>query len=274
MNRYKYIDEKGEHLHKLDDRPLLGTSTVSDLIPPPLTWWASGLAVKVLGVPDAKVFTKMKSKKATPEEIDALNSSCMARLEEIKAMSTDEYVQLLNDAYKAHSVRLKDSAQAGTDLHAELERFVKNHMITKPYGIIDKTEYDPKIHVFIDWSEKNVKRFIYSEANCYSEIMWTGGISDACAELNDGKVIVIDFKSAKDAYLTKFWQAVGYAIQIEENGWFDKNGNLLGKLEKPIDYVCVVPFGAEIVEPKFYYNMEEGKKAFNLMVGLYKLYNQ
>jgi len=273
MNRYKYIDGKGEHRHELDDRPLLGTSTISDLIPPPLTWWASGLAVRVLGVPDAKVFTKIKAKKATQEEIDALNSSCATRLDEIKGMTTEDYVKLLNDAYKAHSVKLKDSAKAGTDLHAELERYVKNHMITN--GVAkDTSTYDIKIQPFISWSEKNVKRFIYSEANCFSEKMWTGGISDACSELNDGNVIVIDFKSAKDAYLTKFWQAVGYAIQVEENGWYDKDGNLLGKLEKPIDYVCVVPFGAEIVEPKFYYNMEEGKKAFQLMTDLYKLYNQ
>ena len=268
MSKYKYTNGKGEHLHSLDGKPLIGTSSVSDVLSKPLTWWSAGLAVKELGVPDAKVFTKIKSKKATEEEIKALETSCGLRLEEIKGMSVKDYIDLLNNAYKAHSVKLKDSAQAGTDLHAELEKFVKNTMENR------MATYDAKIQPFIDWSVKNVKRFIYSEAYCYSEKLWVGGISDCCAELNDGKIIIIDFKSSKEAYLSQFWQCVGYAIQIEENGWFDENGNQLGKLEKPIDYVCVVPFGAEVVEPQFFYDVDGGKEAFGAEVLLYKKLNQ
>ena len=272
MNRYKYLDEKGEHLHKLDDKPLIGTSSVANVLSKPLTYWASGLAVKELGVPDAKVFTKMKAKKASKEELDALNTSCMARLEEIKAMSVDDYVKLLDRAYRAHASTLKDKAEEGVDLHAECERFVKNHMITKGVAI-DKTEYDPKIQPFIDWTEKEVDHFIFSEAHCYSEKMWVGGISDAGAKMKNGKTIIIDFKSSKEAYLSQFWQCVGYAMEMEENGWFDKDGNLQGKLETPIDYVCIIPFGAEKVEPQFYYDMDGGKEAFNCEVTLYKKLN-
>lgn len=269
---YKYIDEKKEHLHTWDGKPLIGTSSASSVLAKPLTWWASGLAVKALGVPDPKVFTKLKSKKATSEEIDALNSSCGLFLEEIKGMNVERYIDLLGKAYKAHSVTLSEKAEEGVDLHAECERYVKNHMLTN--GIMkDTTEYEPRIQPFIEWSKNNVKRFIFSEANCFSLEMWTGGISDACAELNDGKLVIIDFKSSKEAYLSQFWQCVGYAIQIEENGWYDKDGNCLGTLEKPIDHVCVVPFGAEVVEPKFYYNMEDGKKAFIAELTLYKLLN-
>lgn len=270
MADYKYQDEKGEHCHKFKDKPLIGTSSVGSVLAKPLTWWASGLAVKELGVPDPKVFTKIKSKKATGGEINALNSSCGARLEEIKSMSVESYVELLNRAYKAHSTTLSEKAEEGIDLHAECERFVNDFM----QGKSDFSSFNERIKPFIEWSVVNVKRFLFSEGHCYSETHWLGGISDTCAEMNDGKVIIIDFKSSKEAYLNQFWQCVGYAIQIEENGWFDRNGNLLGKLDKPIDYVCIVPFGAEKVEPQFYYDMKGGKEAFLAELLLYKKLNQ
>ena len=39
-NRYKF-DAK-EHLHSLDSKPLVGTSTVMGIVAKPLTWWAAG----------------------------------------------------------------------------------------------------------------------------------------------------------------------------------------------------------------------------------------
>lgn len=274
---YKYIDEKKEHLHTLDGKPLIGTSSVGSVIAKPLTYWASGLAVMQLGVPDAKVLTKVKNKKASQDEIDALYRGCDAFLEDLRQMDTDSYVKLMGRAYTAHATTLKDKAEEGTDLHAELERFVKWFMIKgdqfKDTISEEAMKFEPRIKPFIDWSNKNVKRFLWSEAHCFSEKMWTGGISDVGAELNDGKIIVIDFKSSKEAYLGQFWQCVGYAIQIEENGWFDRNGNQLGTLDKPIDYVCIVPFGAPKVEPQFNYDMAGGRDAFIAELVLYKKLN-
>lgn len=266
---YKYKDEKGEHLHELNGVPLIGTSSVGSVIAKPLTWWASGLAVMHLGIPDSKVITKIKNKTATPEEVKACMVAVGIKLEQIRGMSPDEYYKLLDGAYRAHQTTLKDKAEEGTDLHAELERFVKFKMS----GSADIKIFDLKIQPFIDWSEKNVKRFLWSEAHCYSEKLWVGGISDVGAELNDGSIIIIDFKSSKEAYLGQFWQCCGYAIEIEENGWFDKDGNLMGKLEKPIDYVCVVPFGAAKVEPQFNHDMVGGKVAFECETILYKKLN-
>src|SRR3990167_1365761 len=160
-NMYKYLDSKKEHLHTFNDKPLIGTSSVGSVLAKPLTWWASGLAVKELGVPDPKVFTKMKKKQATQEEIDALNSSCGEFLTRFKDMSVESYITLLSNAYKAHSVKLADSAEEGVDLHAELERYVKNHILTQGKAV-DVTEYEPRIQPFIDWTEKNVKRFLWS----------------------------------------------------------------------------------------------------------------
>lgn len=275
---YKFIDEKGEHLHTLDGQPLYGTSSVSKVIPPPLAYYAAGLAVKEFGVPDAKVLTKFKNKKATPEEIEALFKGCGVQHELIKQMDIETYLKLCMKAYTAHATRLKDTAKAGTDLHAELERYVKNHMLcndpnNKGGKMKDTTEYDPKIKPFVDWTQKEVDYFIWSESCCFSRKHWLGGVSDAGAVLKNGKTIIIDFKSAKEAYKTAFWQCCGYALEVEENGWMTKDGEVLGTLEKPIDYVCVVPFGAEKVVPQFYYNMELGKQMFLHEFALYKELN-
>lgn len=267
---YKYIDEKGEHMHTLNGQPLIGTSSVGSVIAKPLTYWASGLAVMQLGVPDSKVLTKLKNKKATVEEVKALYASCGVFLEGLRGMDIEKYVKLMQKAYTAHATTLKDKAEEGTDLHAELERYVKDTMLLKE---TKKIKYEDRIQPFIDWTFVNVKRFLWSEAHCFSEKMWTGGISDVGAELNDGKYIIIDFKSSKEAYLGQFWQCVGYAMQIEENGWFDRNGQQLGTLDKPIDYVCIVPFGAPKVEPKFNYDMAGGKEAFLAELVLYKKLN-
>jgi hypothetical protein len=270
---YKYIDEKGEHMHTFNGTPLIGTSSVASVLAKPLTWWASGLAVMQLGIPDSKVITKIKNKTATQEEVKACMVAVGIRLEEIKQMDAPAFYKVLDGAYRAHQTTLKDKAEEGTDLHAELERYVKNTMLLQGTGTIDTTEYEPRIQPFIDWTKQNVKRFLWSEAHCFSEKMWTGGISDAGTETNEGKVIVIDFKSSKEAYLSQFWQCVGYAMQIEENGWYDKDGNCLGTLEKPIDYVCVVPFGATKVEPQFNFDMAGGKDAFIAELVLYKKLN-
>lgn len=269
---YKYFDSKGQHLHTLDSKPLIGTSSVSDVLAKPLTWWASGLAVMQLGIPDSSVLTKIKNEVATEEEEKTCMTSVARRLEEIKLMTPEEYFHVLDGAYRAHATTLKKKAKEGTDLHAELEKYVKNHMVCRG-NAVDTTLYDPKIQPFITWTEENVDEFLWSEAHCYSEEMWTGGISDVGARLKDGKTVIIDFKSSKEAYMSQFWQCVGYAMQIEENGWYDRDGIQLGKLEQPIDYVCVVPFGAPKVEPQFFYDIQGGKEAFLAEVYLYKKLN-
>jgi len=113
------------------------------------------------------------------------------------------------------------------------------------------TQYDPKINPFIEWARKNVKKYLWSEVHCYSEKNWIGGISDVGIELNDGRVGIFDFKSAKEAYDSHFFQIAGYDIQISENGGFDAEGNKTFTLPKPLEFYAVIPFGAENIIPIF-----------------------
>jgi hypothetical protein len=123
----------------------------------------------------------------------------------------------------------------------------------------------------VDWAKANVKKFLWSEANCFDEELWVGGISDAGCELNDGRLAVIDFKSSKAAYPTSFLQTAGYAIQIEKNGLFHESGNANKKIGGKIEALIVVPFGAEVVLPEIRYEVEAYKTGFRQAVGLYRL---
>ena len=271
---YKYHDEKGQHLHELSGKPLIGTSTVIGVLMKTLTWWASSLACAEFGW--IKAADKIK---ATEEEITAngiaRQKSALSMLEKFSAMTPDEYIALTDKAYKAHSVKLDKAADKGTDMHAELEKYIKACVEKdgKPTKIAVGS-FVPQVHIFVEWAMTNVKRFIASEAHCYSEKLWTGGICDAIAELNDGKLAIIDFKSAKEAYDSHFIQCAGYAIEAEENGLFDADGKLIAKLEKPIDVFIVFPFGAEKVEPAMKYDTEGYKRCFESCVQLYKFLNQ
>lgn len=268
MNRYKYLDEKGQHLHTLDGRPLYGTSSVSEVLAKPLTWWASGLAVKEFGCSDPKVLTKIKNKKAQPEEVKNHYDGLTKMLLLIQKMDVEDYAKLVDKAYRAHTMTLKEKAQEGVDLHAECERFIRDEMagLNKAH-----TEYHERIKPLIDWSRNNVAKHLWSEGNCYSEKHWIGGISDWGVELKDGRVAIVDFKSSKEAYLSQFWQCCGYAIQIEENGVFDRDGNQIYSLDgRKIDVVIVLPFGMENPYPQMNVDVQGGKEAFLAELLLYK----
>lgn len=261
---YKF--NKENHIHILDGKPLIGTSSMSNVLAKPLTWWASGLACDKFGWINKGNKTKGWEKKENRLEI-----SKKRRLV-IEQMSDEQYLNLLDEAYSAHATRLKTSAKGGTDIHEVMENYINLCLKNKGKPILIETE-DKKLKIFIDWSLKNVKKFLWSEMYCYSEKLWLGGISDCGYEDKEGKIVILDFKSSKAVYLSQFWQCIGYAIQIEENGGFTSEGEEIFKLDKPIDYVSVLPFGMK--EPKVLSNfdMKGGKDAVKSMVLLYKKLN-
>jgi hypothetical protein len=259
--KYKYIDEldadgKPQHLHTLNDVPLIGTSTALKVLAKPLTWWASGLACEKFGWLNPKL-SKEEERRA----------NAIKYFEDIKKLTIEEYIKLLNKAYRAHDEKLDSSASKGTDLHEELERFVK----WKIRGSKGKFIPDNKIIPFIEWSDKNVANFIASEAHCFSAELWTGGITDVVAKLKNGNMAIIDFKSSKEAYTSQFIQAAGYALQIEENGLWDRNGKVNKKLDEPIKELIIFPFGGKEIKAYQRSDVANLKEGFKHVVALYKL---
>lgn len=264
MNRYSFDNTDDKHMHLLDGKPLMGTSTIVGVLAKPLTWWASGLAVAKLGWTKIQEKVGKKYIKNPRSERLAIASQKFA---EIKQKTDDEYLDLLDEAYSAHSKNLKETASDGTDLHQELENYIKAHMT----GITITP--NPRIEPFIKWTNANVKRFIWSEKHCYSEKLWTGGISDCGVELINGDYGILDFKRAKDAYTSMFIQCAGYDTAIEENGLFEADGTFIMRLDKPIKFYGIIPFGADVVGLHVRYDTEDLKKAFEACTLLHKLTN-
>ncbi|HEV3219568.1 MAG TPA: hypothetical protein VGZ48_07335 [Candidatus Acidoferrales bacterium] len=275
IGRYKFDED--QHLHSLDGKPLIGTSTVVGVVAKPLTWWASGLAVSELGWIKA---LKLNDKpKPTTEQIEANKITrlehAIAAQEKIGLMEPEEYLALLDSAYRAHADTLTKSADKGTDMHAELEEYVK-FTLTEHRGepILLWDGYKHKaVEIFADWAVKNVKRFLVSEGHCYSEKLWTGGIVDLVFEDKQDRLAIMDFKSSKEAYLSQFFQIGGYDLEISENGIFDADGILKLKVDKEISYYAVFPFGMEDPAPQFHYDTVGAMQGFEAATVLYKLIN-
>lgn len=274
LREYEFIDDGKEHLHKFCNKPLCGTSTVVGVLNKPLTWWASGLAVEKFGWINSK--KKVDGKYITINNDERL-AKIEPRLQEIQKMSNSEFLALCDEAYKAHSVKLTDSADVGTDLHAELEKYVSHCILNNngiPVLILD--EEIKKVKEFSEWAIENVEKFLWSEKNVYSTKMWTGGKFDVIFLTKKGLKILGDFKSSKEAYLSQFIQTAGYDLQQEENGIFNDKGYKLSESLK-IDGYCIFPFGSEkslkdAVDMRF--NTEELREGFKSCVTLYKLQNK
>lgn len=268
-NRYKYLDANKEHMHTLDGKPLFGTSSVTKIIAKPLTWWAAGMAVAKLGWINAKLRIKGKYVTTPLKERVAHAKSYFTK---IKKMTGTEYIGLLDEAYRAHDERKLEAAKDGTDRHALLEEYVKLCMSKdgSPIATTGEGKYD-SIADFITFAVGNIKSFIWSEANCYSEEYWTGGIADVGWYDKEDRIIAGDFKSSKEAYFDQFIQIAGYDIALTENGGYDKDGNKLFSLPGPIKGYCVIPFGMETLTPNFEYDVEAYKKGFQAALTLTKL---
>jgi hypothetical protein len=256
MNRYSFNEEK--HLHTLDGKPLSGTSSIVGVLNKPgLTWWASSKALELLG------WTPTKTEKSKRGIVS------IAKLGEIKKMHGKEYLELLDKCYRNHKTSLDSSADKGIDLHAELERYIKSEMDVKQVFV---APFNERITPFIEWSNKNVKRFLWSEAHCYSERLWTGGICDAGALLNDGTVALIDFKSSKEAYLNHFFQCAGYDIALSESGLLGPRGGHLMDLDGKISKYIIFPFGAKTLEPwENKLPIKDLKKGFEACTQIYRI---
>jgi hypothetical protein len=263
--KYRFIDEvidgKKQHVHTLGGAPLIGTTAVVGVISKPLTWWASGLAVAELG---------WLNQKENEPATRLLNAQKMQN--EIVGMSPEEYLQLLNRAYRAHADSLNKSAGKGTNMHAELETYIKA-CLTDNHGEPSlMAEYKhPAVERFALWSVKNVKRFIVSEGYTYSERLWIGGIIDCVAEMKDG-IAIIDFKSSREAYVSQFIQTALYDIQMSESGIYDSDGNMIHDPLKAEMYY-VFPFGTEKAEPSVRRDTDTLREAGEAAVKLYKITN-
>lgn len=230
-----------------------------DVLAKPLTWWAVGVGLELLG------WSKIKDKAGNRFPMETRLAKAAAAHESIRNLTHEQYLELLDKAYYAHDTAKKDSAKTGTNRHAICATYVAFKMQTP-----DATFQVDGISPFIDWAEKTVDKWLWSEMNCYSEKHWIGGVSDAGGIDKDGKTFIIDFKSSKEAYMSQFCQIGAYDLQISENGGYTPEGQKVFELRKPVDYYIVFPFGAEKPEPAFYHNPASMREMFLSCLSIYR----
>jgi hypothetical protein len=251
---YRYFDKNNEHRHMFDGKQLTGVSTVTKVIAKDLTWWAAGKSLELLGWRNPKLESKE----------NRLNVATAFKLV-IESMSVEEYVKLLDKAYRAHDSEKDKAATKGTDMHSLLEEYVKS-CIEK--GDVAEINEDTAVGVFSKWSKEHVEKFIGSEVNCYSERLWLGGITDCIAELKDGTVAVIDFKSAKMAYPSHFIQVAGYDVLLQGGGFTPEGEQILPP--QKIDVHIVFPFGSKHPTGARRYDVEKNREAFMGVLTAYR----
>lgn len=256
--QYKYFDEGKAHLHTLGGNPLIGTSTVVGVLNKPLTWWAAGMALTQLGWTNAKLVPKEEGIKIA------------AKARKNFFINNEEYYKWLQECYRAHDTKKKESAETGVDMHAELEKYVIECLENDGKPVVSDTALDWRVDIFAKWSIQNVEKFLFAEGHTFSKVHWVGGIVDTGAKMKAGHIALLDFKSSKEAYYSQMIQTAGYAIQAEENGIVDRNGKqILPSFE--VKELFVVPFGGDKMTPRAVQNVQDFKSAFVGALENYKL---
>lgn len=235
------------HVHTFNEVPLTGTSTaISGGFPKTaLIYWALQMCLKEFGWLPEKERIDNKYKTVKKE----LRLKAVSDFQEkVKELSDADLLAWFDRAYVAHNSKKEEAAQKGTDMHSLLEGYVKAKIRGEKIKKTSIILSDDRVLQFAKWAKENVKQFIYSEVNVYSEVHWLGGITDCVALLKNGNYAIIDFKSSREAYLSQFCQLALYDLQQSENGFFDNTGKKVGKPLDISEYI-IFPFGATEMIP-------------------------
>ena len=277
MNRYKFVNDQDQHLHTLDGKALIGTSTIAKGVGKGdgrLSWWAAGKACETMGW--IKPVKDQTDKWAVVNEQERLNGAVRAWESICKMSSHLSYLELLDKAYRAHATNLKKTAKSGVDLHAFLETFIRFEIDELPFGqSLCSMDGWKQIEPFIEWSKKNVKQWLFSEIHVFSLELGVGGIIDCGYIDKDNCFCIGDFKSG-GAWYSGMTQIGGYDIQFFENGGvgFDANGEVAYRLDLNIDTIgkkhVIFPFKNGFKQPVISTDVDANRESFRCATILYK----
>lgn len=248
---FRFHDKKHAYEYKKDGewKPMTGVTTILNVIAKPgLTWWASGMACKHLGWKHYKYNGKKKRKESAQES-----------LERLQDMDAEEFLDELDEAYKAHVTSRDDAAKKGTDVHELVEDYA-NWCIKNHNGIATPFENDEgeQINNFIDWATDNDIVFLESEKRVFSLDNWFAGTFDLLFK-KDGKTFMGDVKTGKRVYPTYFVQMGGYQLALDEMDDVQPHGAAVIRLGKDGSF-----------ETEYSYALERDTEMFLAALKLYR----
>jgi hypothetical protein len=190
---YKFNEK--EHIHTLDGKPLMGVTSVLQVISKPfLIQWSANMAC------------------------DYVRNN-LKKIEDLE--------KVLLEAKTAHRKKKEKAGDWGTNVHKAIELWIKENK--KP----ELDDIGMKVfNKFEDWVKENKVEFLESEKNIWSKELWIGGILDLVIKMN-GKKYIGDIKTSSGIYNEAFFQMGAYNLCLEEmNEHKDIDGYLVINLKK------------------------------------------
>lgn len=256
--RFKFNETK--HRYTLDDKPLTGVTTILQVISKPaLIQWAADETAKHLGWYNIRY--------TDGEALRLAQTFLETQLKLVAAMDSETYLKFLSEARIKHIKHKQDAGTIGTNVHAEIERLVKNAIKYwggfLPEQAIETVNPDVVTIVlnFMQWAIGNKVKFLESEKRLYSEKHWYAGTVDLVFEMG-GKRYIGDIKTSNAIYNEHFFQMAAYEICLEEMGTEKVDGYLVINIKKD-----------GTIDLKVTENRQINKEAFLHALGLYKLIN-
>jgi hypothetical protein len=231
ITKGNYEFDEFKHVHTLNGKNLIGTTTVLGIIAKPqLIPWAANEAVKYAS----------------------------ANIKSDTKYSEEELVEIFKEAKVAHRKKKEKAGEAGTSVHEMIEKIIKN-AIENTNGFIQVgPPENEQILRFVTWSIENKVKFLASEKHVYSEKMWIGGILDLICEI-DGKRLVGDIKTSSGIYPEAYIQCSAYSECLRENEGEKIDGVVIINLKKDGGF-----------DVGFNYDLEGNLECFKAALTLYK----
>lgn len=244
-----------KHVYLMDGVQMTGVTTVLGVIAKPaLIQWAADMAVGYIKerAPLFKdVLTKIETK-------PAMQFTGMQNVPDDQRVVNDE---ILAEARVAHAKKKEAGGDAGTDLHAEVEEYIK-HMLADFDGVAQKVNpgFSAGAQKFIDWAVANGIKFLASEKQVYSKEWFCAGTFDFSFE-KQGQRFIGDLKTMKKMWdRVPFFQTAAYMKMSQEMG------------EAPYHGSCIVNVNKESFEltEHWTFDHESDRLAFEAALTLYR----
>jgi hypothetical protein len=252
-----YQFEEKRHIHTLGGKPLMGVTTVLNVIAKPsLIQWAADMSVSQFGwIKKDEWINGKKVAVPTEKRLECIKE----HLERIKDRDIESFLNELDEARVNHLKKKESAGDWGTNVHKAIELWIKEKK--EPDNLDDKGL--EVFNKFKEWAIKEKVEFLESEKHVFSEKYWIGGIVDLVIKLN-GKKYIGDIKTSSGIYNEAFFQMGAYNLCLEEMGEHkDVEGYLVINLKKDGNMDMMI---AE--------DMEVNKKAFVSARDLWEIINK
>lgn len=272
---FTYEDKK--HAYKLNGIDLPGTTTPLKLVNE-LSWDADGKMTD-----KSQIIQQWAIKLVANEVIEKTKD---------KTLTGKEIEEIVIEAKKAPNKKFTGAGISGTEIHAQIESFIKecigtNYLLELSATELDNKKYPTQVNNFIKWAYTNNVKFLFSEEPIYSKEWMNCGTVDFICEI-DGKVLIGDIKTngdkrryewnsktnkydfskpVSDIHVPALWQTGAYGKMATE----DTARKLIDKFDGVV-IVNIKKSGEfdEKLDTRYDYNVKSLISAYDHVLGLYK----